>query len=67
MLFHERQHPPAAQGPGGGAPNAPGTGNLDRVREAGESLYRSADDAISRALAGDSLAFLHATQQQGGQ
>jgi hypothetical protein len=66
MLFRERQHEPAAQ-PQGGAPGAPGAGNLDRLRETGESLFRAADSAIERALSGDSQAFLHATQQDGGQ
>jgi len=52
------------QGPGSGDPTG---GDLDAVRQAGESLFQAADDAIKRALSGDSLAFLQATQQEGGQ
>ncbi len=66
MLF--RTHPaedavqtqnPPAEGPAGG--------DVNQVREAGESLFRAADEAIRRALSGDSRAFLEATQQSGGQ
>jgi hypothetical protein len=41
--------------------------NLNSLREAGESLFQAGDDAINRALAGDSLAFLSSTRQEGGQ
>lgn len=54
----ERQNPPSG-GPSGH--------NLDRVRQAGVSLLQAADQVIDRALAGDSLAFLRATRQDGGQ
>jgi len=66
MLLRDRQNEPATQ-PQGGAPSGPGAGNLDRVREVGQSLFQAADDAIDRALSGDSLAFLQATHQDGGQ
>jgi len=66
MLFREHQQEPAVQLQGG-APGAPRAGDLQGVREAGEALFRAADDAIERALSGDSLAFLQATQQDGGQ
>jgi hypothetical protein len=51
----------------GPPPGAPAGGNLEGIRQAGESLFRAADDAIHRALSGDSLAFLQATEQEGGQ
>ena len=49
------------------ASDAPVGGNLDQVRQVGESLFRAADDAIRRALSRDSRAFLESTQQSGGQ
>ncbi len=52
--------------PGRGRPRAVRQ-NLDQLRQAGESHLQAAEEAIDRALAGDSLAFLHATQQDGGQ
>ena len=66
MQSLERHHDTTAQlrGPTGGG--SPGGGAND-VRQAGELLFRAADDAIERALSGDSLAFLEATQQDGGQ
>jgi hypothetical protein len=45
----------------------PASENLDSLREAGESFFQAGDDAINRALSGDSLAFLSATRQEGGQ
>ena len=66
MLLRERQNESLAQA-GSGAPGVPGAGNLDRLRQTGESLFRAADEAIDRALSGDSVAFLRATQQEGGQ
>ena len=41
--------------------------NLDRIRQAGEDLLAAADEAIDRALSGDSEAFLAANRQQGGE
>lgn len=66
MRFRERYNEPREhlQGPPSGNPDG---GNLDSVRQAGEQLFQAADDAINRALSGDSLAFLHATRQEGGQ
>ena len=65
MLFRnlrpeDTQHPNPPQ-------EAPGGGNLDEVREAGQSLFAAADEAIRRALSGNSQAFLEATRQEGGQ
>ena len=42
-------------------------GGADEVRQAGQSLFEAADAAISRALSGDSRAFLETTRQEGGQ
>ncbi len=39
----------------------------DQAREAAERFLASADEAIDRALSGDSEAFLAASRQQGGQ
>jgi hypothetical protein len=66
MLLRERQNESVVQA-GSGEPGAPPVGNLDRVRQTGESLFHAADDAIARALSGDSAAFLQATRQEGGQ
>ena len=66
MLLHERHNDEVSdagrQGPPPGGPS-----NLDEMRQTGESLLQAADQAIERALAGDSMAFLHATRQDGGQ
>ena len=51
--------------PGGATP--PGGNNLDELRRAGEALLAAGDDAIRRALSGDSEGFLRANRQQGGQ
>lgn len=42
-------------------------GEMDRFRDAGEELLAAGDEAIRRALSGDSEAFLRANRQQGGQ
>jgi hypothetical protein len=65
MLLHQRHNElsnAGRQGPPSGGPS-----NLDQLRQTGESLLQAADQAISHALSGDSLAFLQATQQDGGQ
>jgi hypothetical protein len=41
--------------------------NLDRLRSAAERLLVAGDEAIDRALSGDSEAFLRASRQEGGQ
>ena len=41
--------------------------NLDAVRSHADQLLRAADDAIARALSGNSERFLEATRQSGGQ
>ena len=42
-------------------------GNLNAIRQAGEALLAAGDDAIDRALSGNSEDFLTASRQQGGQ
>ncbi len=42
-------------------------GDLERIRQAGAELLAAADEAIDRALSGDSEAFLAANRQQGGE
>lgn len=44
-----------------------GSGNLDALRNAGNSFLRAGDEAIRRALSGDSEAFLRANRQRGGE
>ena len=57
----EREDDPPATGPAGD-PNA-----LDDVRRTGAQFLARADEAIARALSGDSESFLRAGRQQGGQ
>ena len=58
------QHPERPQDP---APvGAPGS-HLDDLRQAGEEFLAAGDQAIRRALSGDSEAFLRANRQKGGQ
>jgi len=49
----------AATGSGGGD-------NLSTLRQAGSELLAAGDEAIRRALSGDSERFLQANRQQGG-
>ena len=67
MLLHERRSEDFAAGPQGPIAGGPSGHGLDGLREAGESILRQADQAIERALSGDSLAFLEATRQDGGE
>lgn len=41
--------------------------NADGLRRAGADLLAAADEAISRALSGNSEAFLSSNRQEGGQ
>ena len=53
--------------PGGGDP-APGAHTtLGELRRVGEDLLALGDEAIRRALSGDSEGFLRANRQEGGQ
>lgn len=54
--------------PSQAAMNGDGSGgHLDELRSATERLLQAGDDAIDRALSGDSEAFLRASRQEGGQ
>jgi hypothetical protein len=64
MRERERHDDAAAPGAGGDCGHG---GNLDRLREEAEDLLTAGDEAIRRALSGDSEAFLRANRQQGGQ
>jgi hypothetical protein len=52
------------QAPGGGTPTP---ANLSANLQAGQNFWDAADDAINRALSGNSEAFLLATRQEGGE
>jgi hypothetical protein len=52
---------------GNPAPADLGGGNLAAIRREARDLITAGDDAISRALSGDSESFLRANRQQGGQ
>ena len=54
---------------GAGDTHAPtnSVNRLDELRRQGEALLAAGDDAIDRALSGDSQAFNAAVRQQGGQ
>lgn len=58
--FDEAEPLPPATGAGG-------AGDLGELRRAGENLLAAGDEAIRRALSGDSEAFLRANRQEGGQ
>ena len=63
MNERERERPERALSEG----NNPGDDGLDSARTGAERLLQAADDAIARALSGDSAQFLRATRQSGGQ
>jgi hypothetical protein len=51
-----------------GGDGDPGAGNqLQQAREQGDRLLAAGDEAIRRALSGNSESFLRAGRQQGGQ
>lgn len=45
----------------------PGDGDLDRLRQVASEFLAAGDEAINRALSGNSERFLEANRQQGGQ
>jgi hypothetical protein len=47
--------------------SGPSPGSLNAMREAGDAVLDAGDDAIDRALSGNSEQFLAANRQQGGQ
>ncbi len=51
----------------GEAAEGTGGGNLPELRRQAEQLLSAGDEAIQRALSGDSERFLRANRQQGGQ
>lgn len=66
MSERERARPQRARYVG----TPPGTDegdSLDAARSRADQLLRAADDAIARALSGNSERFLEATRQSGGQ
>ena len=66
--MQERERIPPPRMPGAdGASAGSGAGNLDELRRAGEDLLAAGDEAIRRALSGNSEAFLRANRQQSGQ
>jgi hypothetical protein len=71
MRFRDRQNELSELGlRNTGPPDAstgPAPGNLNAIRQAGEALLDAGDDAIDRALSGNSEEFLAASRQQGGQ
>lgn len=46
---------------------APAPAGIQRYRAEGESMLAAGDDAIDKALSGDSQAFLESNRQQGGE
>ena len=66
MLYRERNHEDET-GKHGQTHGGAGGNDLNNMRQAGERFHSAADDAIRRALSGDSQAFLRANRQQGGQ
>ena len=66
MNQRERQRDPDTDAGGSDAPPG-GNGTLGELRRAGEDLLALGDEAIRRALSGDSEGFLRANRQEGGQ
>jgi len=67
MRLRERANDMHEQEPQNPSSGTPASDNLDALREAAERLLAAGDDAINRALSGNSEAFLEANRQQGGQ
>jgi hypothetical protein len=66
MNLRERENREAERQPQAG-PGAAGGGNLGDLLQAGLGFSAAGDEAIRRALSGNSEAFLAATRQEGGQ
>jgi hypothetical protein len=49
------------------APDAPGGDGLHDIQQRAQDLLDAGDEAINRALSGDSTRFLRANRQLGGQ
>jgi hypothetical protein len=67
MRFRDRQDESGPGSRGETVARSPVSGDLDRLRDAGESLLAAGQAAIDRALSGNSEAFLDASRQEGGQ
>ena len=65
MQERERRLEGGSGGPGGG--DGDDGGGLTNAREAGQDFLAAGDEAIRRALSGDSEAFLRANRQRGGE
>lgn len=65
MVVTERQRDPAVATPGSNGDTP--AGSATRTRKLGEDFLSAADEAISRGLSTDSVAFLESTTQEGGQ
>ena len=63
----ERRNENGAGSAGGSADGAAGGGDLPRLWREGQGFASTGQDAINRALSGDSDKFLQATRQTGGQ
>jgi len=68
--MRERERPPTNREPGNHGPPAGGPadgGDVERLHGDADRLLDAAEQAIARALSGDSEAFLQANRQRGGQ
>lgn len=66
MRLRERQHENRAGHPGAGGTDG-ADAELEGLRASARELLRAGDEAINRVLSGDSVRFLQANRQQGGQ
>lgn len=67
--MNERQRHEHGTNPGnadGSGPPAEG-GNLGQRRQQAAAFYAAADDAINKAVSGDSARFIQAARQEGGE
>jgi len=67
MDTRERRHQAREWAPAPAGANDEGGAGLAEAREAAERFLRAGDQALDRALSADSLAFLNASRQEGGQ